>query len=242
MNKQVWRLIIHNALNPYYNMAVDEALLMSCAQGAQPAIRFYRWRENAVSIGYFQSAEDIEQSLNLPDNPVIVRRPTGGGAVIHGEDITFSLIFPEKLLQGTVVEGYRAINSAIMRTIEHGNRFSLVYAPKNTTSNQKATRLCFANPTRFDILWDNRKVGGSAQRRRNGVILHQSSFYYKKCVEDADSYDKDLRHNYVLAIQTAISCLFGVSFQDAGLTYDENQTAHNLYTERYSTKEWNYRR
>ncbi len=242
MKNKVWRLINHNKLDPYYNMAVDESLLKLCARGGRPALRFYRWRKNAVSIGYFQSAKDIERLLNLPDTSVIVRRPTGGGAVIHGEDITFSIIFPEKLIQGTVEQGYRAINRAITQAIEQGNRFSLVHAQNSVSPKQQATRLCFASPTRFDILWDNRKVGGSAQRRRDGVILHQSSFYYKKCFSSIEPDNKGSRQYYVQAIQKAISSLFSVSFYPTGLTHDEQQAAHLFHTQRYSTKEWNYRR
>src|SRR3989338_1792208 len=117
MNRIKWRIIPLTINNAFMNMAIDEAISESVANGAAPTIRFYRWLPSAVSIGYFQSLHDevnIEKCNELGLH--IVRRRTGGGAVYHDYDgeITYSVIAPEKLFPRGIRESYQVICSWIV--------------------------------------------------------------------------------------------------------------------------------
>lgn len=238
---QPWRLIVDHAQNPYYNMAVDEALLISCSREPRPCLRFYEWEGCAVSIGYFQSVRDIEKSLNIPVPATIVRRPTGGGAVVHTDDITFALVCPESYLPGPVIDSYRSINEHIIRNMEQSDQFRLI-PNDHHAHKQNSPRFCFEEPTRYDILWRNIKVGGSAQRRRQGTVLHQSSFFYKKCCDVINSSNPSLRVSFMKIIENAVADLFGATFYSSSLTESETRTARELCTSRYATREWNFSR
>lgn len=233
-----WRLISDAESDPYYNMAVDESLLISVGAGGQPALRFYQWRGEAVSIGYFQSYDEIRAGLDADIDYTIVRRPTGGGAVIHDTDITFSIIWPERYLQGKVIDSYRAINTAIVDTLRHAslNVLDPDYYPGKRVGRPG---FCFQEPTRYDILLNETKICGSAQRRRHGAALHQASFYPTLLPADMQHLS---RTQYMDLICAAVEAVFGVELLRGYLTDDEAQCAQNLTEERYATIEWNRNR
>jgi len=235
-----WRLIIDSKLDPYYNMAVDESIMQSFAVMKQPVLRFYDWTANSVSIGYFQRTQEVISSIDVAC-PQIVRRPTGGGAVVHGEDITFSIVFAQKSIAGRVIDSYRKINESIIRKIKRNTGFSILN-DSFLTEKQDSPRLCFTQPTKYDILWNNEKIGGSAQRRKNEVVLHQSSFYYKKCLPETDIPEPESRSLFVNYISEAVFDLFDASFEHDCLTECEKKLANDLFVHRYSQKEWNYLR
>ena len=227
------RLIVHPELNPFYNMAVDEAILESCRQNDPPTLRFYEWEGIPVSIGYFQPAETVKTSLSMPDC-LIVRRPTGGGAVVHNNDITFSIVFPETLLNRSIIDSYKQINLSIIEKIGLQKNLHLIDTDNPTQKKQKRPGLCFDEPTRYDIIRGNIKVGGSAQRRKKGIVLHQSSFFYDKC-----GYT---RSDYVQVIEKAMESLFNQNLSIQKLTDTEEKLANQLLINRYSKPTWNYHR
>jgi lipoate-protein ligase A len=169
-------------------MAIDEAVLIHCMEGVSPpTLRFYEWEKPSISIGYAMNAET---EVNLPlcrerDVPV-VRRITGGGLVFHKCDITYTVVFPEDFSRGgnrkrlSVLEGYRLVNQALAEGLkEIGIVTSLLERDKNTAdSRQKTANICFSNPTVYDILYEGRKLAGSAQRRKKGWVLHQGSMLF----------------------------------------------------------------
>lgn len=149
------------------NMAVDEALLVSAPI---PLLRFYRWKEPALSFGYFgRYAEVAAQSGGRE----IVRRWTGGGVVPHGEDLTYSVIIPRgnALFLRSSLEVYATLHEAIRVALEANN----IAATLATEANQKISEDCFANPVRADILSGDRKIAGAAHRRSRAGLLHQGS-------------------------------------------------------------------
>ncbi len=237
------RLIVDKADDPYWNMAVDEALMDECSRAGSlyPVLRFYEWSIPSVSIGYFQSASKILADLKSGKKYFLVRRPTGGGAVVHDKDVTFSLIFPEKLLTGAVIDSYRLINESIVRSIA-GSQAVILYDDTVATGKQGAPKFCFNEPTRYDIIWKSLKIGGSAQRRRMGYVLHQSSFFYTKCAELFCSAggENDIRRLVRRSIARAVESLFGVTLREDNLTENETACAHKLRESRYSTEEWNF--
>ena len=107
-----------------FNMGLDEAILDAVAQGLQPpTLRFYAWKPRAVSLGYFQGYEDeVDAAACAARGVEVVRRVTGGGAVFHADELTYSIVLPEThpLAAGTILDTYRALCSGIVEGLEIG--------------------------------------------------------------------------------------------------------------------------
>jgi len=147
------------------NMAIDEALLGVIET---PVLRVYRWERAAVSFGYFEPWEPIRQKHPGRDP---VRRWTGGGVVLHGEDFTYSLLIPRKIDAGAPGESYRVIHGALCRAL---GEMGLAAEPAGSSA-AKRSQACFENPVLHDVLVEGRKVAGAAQRRTRTGLLHQGS-------------------------------------------------------------------
>ena len=119
MTKEKWGFIDSGDCSPAYNMAMDEALLNWQSNGEiPPMIRFYGWNPATLSIGYFQRAEtEIDLAEVERQGLGFVRRPTGGRAVLHEHELTYSVIVPESYpgMPNTVTEAYRVISEGILK-------------------------------------------------------------------------------------------------------------------------------
>jgi lipoate-protein ligase A len=147
------------------NMAIDEALL---GVVTQPVLRVYRWVRAAVSFGYFESWGAVRGTYPERD---AVRRWTGGGVVLHGEDFTYSLLIPgagERMRAG---ESYREIHNALCRGLGDAG----IVAEAAGAGLGGGSGACFENPVLYDVLVEGRKVAGAAQRRTRAGLLHQGS-------------------------------------------------------------------
>lgn len=147
------------------NMAIDEALLEFAPK---PSIRFYQWDHPALSFGYFGRFADIE---NEPRD--LVRRWTGGGIVLHGEDLTYSLVIPSS--DPAFAESSTSIYEKAHKALGAGLVASGQQAELALMAGSKTSESCFANPVRADVLSNGRKVAGAAQRRTRGGLLQQGS-------------------------------------------------------------------
>jgi len=147
------------------NMAIDEALLEFAPK---PSIRFYQWDHPALSFGYFGRFADIE---NEPRD--LVRRWTGGGIVLHGEDLTYSLVIPSS--DSSFSESSISIYEKVHKALGAGLVASGQQAELASIAGSKISESCFANPVRADVLSNGRKVAGAAQRRTRGGLLQQGS-------------------------------------------------------------------
>lgn len=181
--KAKWRFIDSNNRSPYYNMALDEALLEWHSKGEiPPTIRFYGWNPPTLSIGYFQKAEkeinfDKVKELGLG----FVRRPTGGRGVLHDEELTYSVIVSEEYpnMPKTVTEAYRVISEGLLegfRSLELEAYFAIPRSEeeKNSLKNPRSS-VCFDAPSWYELVVEGRKIAGSAQTRQKGVILQHGS-------------------------------------------------------------------
>ncbi len=148
-------------------MAVDRVLLETAPL---PVLRIYRWEKPCVTIGYFGS--ETEASLSYPGLPVI-RRWTGGGTVLHGQDSPYSLIVPRSEPFSRVRSGdsYRAIHAALATVL----RTSIPEVHQATAHAPKCSNACFENPVTDDLLVGGIKVAGAGQRRTRSGLLHQGS-------------------------------------------------------------------
>ncbi len=239
------RVIVDGAHDPYRNMAIDESLMLQCPeQNNIPVVRFYQWSIPSVSIGYFQSATEILSGIEESSRYTLVRRPTGGGAVLHDNDVTFSIIFPENLLRTAVIDSYRMINESIIRCLTGNDGISL-HDDDLQAGKQGAPTFCFNEPTRYDIIWKSIKIGGSAQRRRKGYVLHQSSFFYTKSPElfgNDITDEQEIRLQVRQSICQALSTLFAIPLHDDTVTDAETSCSERLLSSRYATEKWNFSR
>ncbi len=178
-----WRLIQDDYHDGYTNMAIDEALF----QSEVPVLRFYRWRPPAISIGYFQKLEeeiDLEECRRQGID--CVRRISGGKAVLHDKELTYSFVISTELMPKNVIESYKIISKAILIALENlGLKVEMSPAPLSRNKKWIPKRcgvkriqkspLCFNDPSYYEIVVDGKKIVGSAQVRKNGKILQHGS-------------------------------------------------------------------
>lgn len=152
-----------------WNMAVDEALLQSAIEGDVATLRWYAWCEPTVSLGYFQREAELAGDPRLASLPR-VRRLSGGGALVHDRELTYSLTIPSnQRLVSSPLELYGLVHDSF---IEAFRQRGIVLKMRGTTSRQQDEPiLCFQRQDEHDLVLDGHKVLGSAQRRRRGAIL-----------------------------------------------------------------------
>jgi len=165
--------------SPDGNMAVDQLLLQSIEGASPPVLRFYRWNEPTLSLGYFQSLAD--RQLHSDSGPcAIVRRATGGGAILHHHEITYSVAVAAKNLAGPALDLYRQIHQVWIETLADFGVSARVYRelPESCPAESAATPesfLCFQRRTDEDLIISGYKILGSAQRKtRHGILQHGS--------------------------------------------------------------------
>lgn len=158
--------------DPAFNMGLDEALLEG--GGPTPTLRFYTWSPDTLSLGYFQRLADVPGAERAG---AIVRRITGGGAIHHVNELTFSVTAPldHPVYRGPIADSYVRIHDAIRAALSAVGVESELRGTSALESDRADTGMCFHSSTPLDIVWGEKKGVGSAQRRRNGRVLHHGS-------------------------------------------------------------------
>jgi lipoate-protein ligase A len=229
--------------NAALNMAIDEALIENIDDA--PILRIYGWRPAAVSIGYFQSIKeevDLEKCSKIGVD--VVRRLTGGGAVLHELELTYSFI--TKQYPQNIMESYGWICEAIVGSINRLG-FDASFVPLN------------------DIVVKGKKVSGSAQTRRNGVLLQHGTILLDIDVDKMFSILKvpseKLKDKIIKDVKERVTSLAGTTFEEVAsslkasfatrfdsklladtMNTDEIRRARRLAEQKYRSREWNFRR
>lgn len=252
MNPTTWRLLETGFGDPAMNMALDEALLCELQPADPPILRFYDWSRPAISLGYSQKAEQL---LDIPlcekEKVPIVRRPTGGGIVFHGVDITYSVILPQKR-RFNIQDTYQALQGYIVRGLS-----SLGITVSQYPNKESLSGYCFVSPNIGDIMVGERKLAGMAIRRIKQKILCQGYVYYdtavslagllknkqvQKLLADKSIYLQALLNKTKHDVKQEIIKNWPASFNNSSLTPREEQTANNLQETKYSLASWNHKR
>jgi lipoate-protein ligase A len=182
-----WRLILDPPASGPWNMAVDEAILETVDREAgAPTLRLYGWQPACLSLGYAQPIAEVSQAALQAHGWQLVRRPTGGRAILHIDELTYSVIAPDDdpRLAGGLLESYRRLSQAILNALHRlgipaeasGQPEAL---PENTTSSQTPPSkgpVCFEVPSNYEITVSHKKIVGSAQARRKRGVLQHGSF------------------------------------------------------------------
>lgn len=180
---ETWNFINTGSQDPYYNMAMDEALLNFVSRGEiDPVIRFYTWNPATLSIGYFQRLQkeiDIEKVNEKGFG--LVRRQTGGRGVLHDKELTYSVIVPESHpnMPSTITEAYRVISQGLLEGFKNLGFETYFAVPRSKEEREKLKQprssVCFDAPSWYELVVEGRKIAGSAQTRQKGVILQHGS-------------------------------------------------------------------
>jgi lipoate-protein ligase A len=187
-----WRLIAHEAFHGAWNMGVDEALLASAVRTGRPSLRFYRWRGPWLSLGYGQILDPERIEACGRAGVGVVRRVTGGRAVLHGSDLTYALAAREDQLPAGLMASYELVAGIVIRALAalgveavasplpRGRPEALQHRFQVDPSRavrrpQRGGFDCFARPAGREICVGGQKLAGSAQRRANGGVLQHGS-------------------------------------------------------------------
>jgi lipoate-protein ligase A len=176
-----WRLINSGFMTGSENMALDEALLESVVNGASdPILRFYRWAPATVTLGY---AQPLAKAVNLSACQQlgidVVRRCTGGRAVLHADDVTYSVIAPERdgPFPGDILGSYRMIAEALRDALCKLGLTAVLTPRRERNIKEETTHpsACFVAPSSYELVYDGCKMTGSAQKRNGTAFLQHGS-------------------------------------------------------------------
>lgn len=178
-----WRLLVDEPAPGAWNMAVDEAIARAHAAGqTPPTLRFYAWAPAALSLGYFQrAAEEVDRAALARAGVDLVRRPTGGRAILHDREVTYSVVISSHLLPGDVISTYRTIAGGLLAGLRRlGAPVELSGGPSGGGPVDRPaaggeSAACFDAPSWYELVCGGRKLVGSAQTRSHGVILQHGA-------------------------------------------------------------------
>lgn len=176
-----WRFLDSGEGTGLQNMALDELLARQMLERAdEPILRLFRWKPWAISLGHNQSGEDLDAAACRRDGIDIVRRPTGGRAILHAEELTYSVVMHAG--RRSILQVYNDISAALVRGLGlFGVVVSLQKSQPNFRETYRSTSSvpCFTSTARYEIEWKGRKLIGSAQRRfgegADDVVLQHGS-------------------------------------------------------------------
>ncbi|MFN2292038.1 MAG: biotin/lipoate A/B protein ligase family protein [Anaerolineae bacterium] len=175
--RATWRLIVDGEADGPSNMAVDEAILRAVAAGSQPpTLRFYGWSPPCLSLGRNQPLADADLTACRAAGIDVVRRPSGGQAVLHADELTYSVVLvqTDPRSEGGVLEAYRRISDGLLLGLE-ALGVAAVQAVGQRGGDHASTPICFETPSEYEVTVGGRKLVGSAQwRSRGGVLQHGS--------------------------------------------------------------------
>lgn len=177
--EKFWRYIDSGTADSVFNMATDEALARY-ASSCIPVLRVYRWQPFTISIGYHQKWQEINLEKCQKDGVDVVRRPTGGRAIFHSHEITYSVILPRESawFQKNTLEVYNQISSALVQGL-YQLGLPVVLERVETISPEftqyRGSFACFASSAKYEIHFKGKKLVGSAQRRFKNAILQHGS-------------------------------------------------------------------
>jgi len=252
-----WRLIDTGFLSGPENMALDEALLENFTEDSTPVLRLYGWQPASISIGRFQKTEGfLDISRCREDSIPVVRRITGGGMIYHHKELTYSIVCtPEHLgITKKPSEAYRKICGFLL---EFYNRLWLkAEFAMNLCAEKQGGRenFCFAGNEQYDIIINNRKIGGNAQKWLKNAVFQHGSIPVENCLDEASRYllskpenmmesstslrEQDVEYTYSEMFSILSESFFGRAKQSE-LTEAEKTSMQSLLSEKYTSDEWN---
>jgi len=248
-----WRLIKIIEDSGAKQMAIDEAILLSRAKGLVPnTLRFFTWKPSAITLGFFQDLNQEVNTAKAKDMKVdLVRRYSGGGAIFHQDELTYSLVILEKDIRKNIIDSYKYLCQGVIYGL-NSLGLKAEFKPIN------------------DILVNGKKISGNAQTRKNGVILQHGTILLSVDVEKMFSLlqvsDEKIKGKLIANVKERVTSLknefpektwkldelqeiFKLGFSKAldinlntgDLIKEEKYLIQELYLNKYLSEDWNYR-
>jgi lipoyl(octanoyl) transferase len=264
-----WRLIVDPQPAPGpWNMAVDEAIFERMDSGSiPPTLRLYAWTPPCLSLGQAQPVSEVDFSSLTLHGWDLVRRPTGGRAILHADEITYSVIglVNDPRLEGSVLKSYCRLAQALLRALEILG-LKVFMEESGSIPDKQPSPVCFEVPSSYEIMVDGKKILGSAQaRRRNGLLQHGSLpltgdlTRITQCLLFKEETDRQKAVERLLQHAATVEMITGkqISWNQAAqafiegfeekldielipgiLSPDELTQAEKLYKEKYKSDHW----
>lgn len=263
-----FRLIVDEPASGPWNMAVDEALLEAAVAGGDATLRLYQWNEPTLSLGYFQHFHDRDSHAASRDC-AIVRRQSGGGAILHDHELTYSLTLPPGHPLGRdAIALYNAVHNLFIAAVEPrlSATSSASWQHRLNDAESKLTPreepfLCFDRRARGDLLLKSEgivatnsaprtyKILGSAQRRHRGAILQHGSFLVSRSSaapelagwQDLTGAELPL-DDLIAEVVRQFSGRFDLDLRPERLPVAVHSAAREIERNKYSSRSWTARR
>jgi len=266
-----WRLIItpaERAARGAWNMAVDESILEHIGRGdSLPTLRLYAWDPACLSLGHAQPFADVEPARLQERGWEVVRRATGGRAILHTDELTYSVTgsAEEPVLAGGVLESYNRLAQALFLAVKNLG-LQVEMKEKKAKGNATPNPVCFEVPSTYEITVGGKKLIGSAQaRKKEGVLQHGSlpltgdlTRICQALVFENESARADAAKRLLARATTVESALgravswetaaqafihafevqLGLCFEKGELSGSESRRAHELCKEKYDHPSW----
>lgn len=264
-----WRILPFERAAAAKNMAIDEAVFRKNIRGeSPPTLRFYGWRSPALSIGYFQDyRKEVDDEACRKFGVEVVRRPTGGKAVLHERELTYAVVagadtglFPPDILKTYLVIG-RCLAEGLAGV---GIRAEMKEDGRRPPDGALPSA-CFSFPSRYELLVGDRKICGSAQMRSQGAFLQHGSLLtafdplrtcevmlpHRRLEEEADRLRNAVtsvgeqagpaldEEGLRRALREGFERTLGIRLRDGMLTPGEQALRDELVEKKYGREEWN---
>jgi lipoate-protein ligase A len=172
-----WRLLVTPPTDGATNMAIDEAILHALADGVgRPTLRLYQWAPPCLSLGYNQHYNEVDEAACARLGYSWVRRPTGGRAILHTDELTYSVIAPvgDPRVDGGILESYRRLSTGLLAGLRALGA-DVFQAQSEKVRNSQKGGVCFDTPSNYEITVGGKKLVGSAQVRRRRMVLQHGT-------------------------------------------------------------------
>ncbi len=258
-----WRFIDSGPYSSSFNMAVDEAIALTVRKGVfPPTLRIYEWERKSVSLGSFQKTADIDVGFCIANDVPIVRRPTGGRAILHGDELTYSFSSKnEGYFSKGLLDSYRQLSLAFMSALMMLGLDITIKTNRESGRSLTGSALCFHSTSYGEITLGNRKIVGSAQKRWRDGLLQQGSIPYTvdgeltqkifnfeplpgagRIVGLRDTVPYLEPEGLKKAIRLSFEEVFRVKLHSAHLSHEEDLLARELEARKYRSPDWNFQR
>lgn len=265
---QPWRIIPYRKSDAFENMAVDEAVFLENQKtGSRPTLRFYGWDPPAVSLGFFQDYNEGANEEFCRTNRIdIVRRLTGGKAVLHDREITYSLVAGQDnpLFPNGILGTYLTISRCLVHAFSEIGIRADMEPSRRRAAGDGLNSFCFSMPSQYELLVEGRKICGSAQVRSNGSFLQHGSILLEfdpvrtcRAISSSGRTDHLLHMTHSVTsvcdhvpvrpnaaefcsiLKAAFEICLGVKLEEGRLTPEEERRKEKLLTEKYRNDSWN---
>jgi lipoate-protein ligase A len=244
----IGRLIPLAAGDPIANMAMDQALLESTSRSQLPTLRLYRWNRSTLSLGYFQKLSDRDahpQSASI----ACVRRSTGGGAIVHHHELTYSIMMPSGHAAGPRLDLYEQVHGEVATILKDLGVAAAPYRTLKQSPPATSPFLCFQRRTPEDLIVSGYKVLGSAQRKIRGAVLQHGSLLLRASpwapelpgIGELTSHFPDVEQ-LAEELTARLAARLSVDWREDSLTASEREAVAVISEGRFGSPQWHERR